>query len=67
MTNESKDRSKGRFKRLGVMTVALAVVILTALSRIYDKVDPASLATAALLLAMPLAAILNYFYERRKS
>ncbi len=63
-TDESK---KGRIKRLGLGTAVLAAIILTALGMIYDKTPPESLATFAVLLAMALAALFNYLYERRKS
>jgi hypothetical protein len=63
-TDESK---KGRMKRLGLGTSVLAAIILSALGMIYDKTPPESLATVALLLAMALAALFNYLYERRKS
>ncbi|MEI6640134.1 MAG: hypothetical protein WCL46_10470 [Chlorobium sp.] len=65
---ETDDNKKtGRMKRLGLGTSLLAAIILTALSMIYDKTSPESLATVAVLLAMALAAVFNYLYERRKS
>ena len=64
---DTDDSKKGRIKRLGLGTLVLAAIILLALSMIYDKTSPESLATVALLLAMALAAVINYLYERRKS
>ncbi|MEI6306337.1 MAG: hypothetical protein WCP33_05895 [Deltaproteobacteria bacterium] len=64
---ETNDSKKGRIKRLGLGTAVLAAIILTALSVIYDKTPPESFATVSVLLAMALAAVFNYLYERRKS
>jgi len=65
--DETNNKQTGRIKRLGGMTLVLAAIILLVLSMIYNKTSPESLATAALLLAMALAAVINYLYERRKS
>ncbi len=64
---ESDDSKKGRIKRLGLGTTVLAAIILTALSMIYDKTRPESLAMVSVLLAAAFAALFNYLYERRKS
>ncbi len=64
---ESDDSKKGRIKRLGLGTTVLAAIILTALSMIYDKTPPESLAMVSVLLAAAFAALFNYLYERRKS
>ena len=63
---ETDDNKKGRIKRLGLVFLVLAAIILSALRMIYDKTPAESLATVALLLAIALAAIFNYLYERRK-
>ena len=65
-TKEPEDTKKGRLKRLGGMTAVLAAVILIILRKIYHLVDPTALATSAVLLAMLIAAGLNYLFERRK-
>jgi hypothetical protein len=64
--HEADDKKKGRFKRLGGMIPVLAAVILMVLIKIYPLVPPPALATFAVLVAMVLAAVLNFLYERRK-
>lgn len=63
---ETDNSKKGRIKRLGLVFLVLATIILSALHMIYPKTPPESLATVAGLLAMAMAALFNYLYERRK-
>jgi len=65
-TNQSDNKKKGRFKRLGGMTPVLAAVILIVLMKIYPLVPPPALATFAVLASMAIAVALNVLYERRK-
>lgn len=64
--NGTDDNKKGRFTRLGGVTLVLAAVILIALRKTYPFVPPHALATFAVLAAMAIAAVLNFLYERRK-
>jgi putative flippase GtrA len=64
-SNEPTDTRKGRFKRLGGVSLLLAAVILIILRSIYPLVPPTALATPAVLAALAIAAVFNFFYERR--
>jgi len=63
---EAGSTGKGRIKRLGLFTLLAGAVILGALMSIYPKVDPASLATFSVLLAIVVGAVINYLLERRE-
>ena len=65
-TPDETDSKNGRIKRLGLVTLVLAAIILSALHMIYPKTPAESLATVALLLAMALTTLFNYLDKRRK-
>lgn len=64
--SEAGNAKKGRFKRLTFSIPILAAVILTVICYILPKVPPASLASSAILIAIIVAFVINFFYERIK-
>ncbi len=66
MPETDDNKKKGRIKRLGLVFLVLATIILSALRMIYDKTPAESLATVALLLAIALTTLFNYLDKRRK-
>lgn len=64
--NGKDDKKKGRLIRLPGMMLVLAAIILIIMSKIWPLVPSTALATVAVLLAIIIATVLNFFYERRK-